>query len=379
MPSLPATASYSAPPSVHSLDSDFGAIIDNMDVENLTDNDFSLVRDTLYKAQVVILKNQAGCSPKAQYELAHRFDPNAHGYGHGKTLDAKRSILHPDLKTVPHQPEVQIIGNGYVPEYEGLKNIQLKHPHHKTFHKIAISDSDDLTHTRFYRWHIDAALYGLHPPRVTTLLAVSVPRGRRQTLRYDDGTGDELNVPLGTTAFVSGYKMYDLLSDADKDFVRSSKIEYAAHPYIWMSGAKSRSDGLGLVSDNLELAESELPAIDRSKIQILPMVWKNPVTGALALQIHPSAVLKIHLRDGSVIDDLNEVREVVHRLQRPGIAPQLVYAHDWEEGDLVLFHNQGVLHSVVGAFAPEEVRLFRQCNMAASEPPVGPEAVVAAA
>lgn len=214
---------------------------------------------------------------------------------------------------------------------------------------------------------------------MTTLLAVSVPQGRRQTLRYDDGTGDELDVPLGTTAFVSGYKMYDLLSDADKEFVRSSKIEYAAHPYIWMSGAKSRSDGLGLVSDNLELAASELPAIDRSKIQILPMVWKNPLTGALALQIHPSAVRKIHLRDGDIIDDLKEVREIVHRLQRPGIAPEMVYAHDWEEGDLVLFHNQGVLHSVVGAFAPEEVRLFRQCNMAASEPPLGPEAVVAAA
>jgi hypothetical protein len=32
----------------------------------------------------------------------------------GKTIDAKRSILHPDLKTVPHQPQVQVIGNGHV-------------------------------------------------------------------------------------------------------------------------------------------------------------------------------------------------------------------------------------------------------------------------
>ncbi|KAL9107262.1 MAG: hypothetical protein Q9227_007803 [Pyrenula ochraceoflavens] len=369
----------SAFPTVRPLGVDFGAIIENVDIENLTDDAFFLIRDTLYKSQVVVLKNQAGCSPKAQYELTHRFDPNAHGYGHGKTLDAKRSILHPDLKTVPHQPEVQIIGNGHVPEYEGLKDIKLKHPHHKTFHKFTIPASDDLTHTRFYRWHIDAALYDLNPPKVTTLLAVSVPSGRRQTLRYDDDTGDELDVPLGTTAFASGYKMYNLLSDIDKEFVRTSKIEYAPHPYIWMSGAKSRSDGLGLFSDNLELPESELPPIDDSKIQVLPMVWKNPLTGALALQIHPSAVKKIHLRDGKVIDDLKEVREIVHRLQRPGIAPKMVYAHDWEEGDLVLFNNQGVLHSVVGAFAPEEVRLFRQCNMAASEPPLGPDAIVGAA
>lgn len=335
------------------------------------DNDFAIIRDALYKHHVVVLKDQGGCSPKAQFELTHGFDPQAQGYGHGKTIDGKKSILHPDLKTVPHQPEVQIIGNGFIPSYEGLENFKLKHPHHRTFHKQAIPEADDLTHTRFYRWHIDAALYDLNPPKVTSLLAVSVPKGRTQTLRYDDGTGDELQVPLGTTAFVSGYKMYDILSPADQEFARTSRIEYAPHPYVWMSATKSRSDGLGLVSEGLELAESQLPAIDEAKIQILPMTWKNPVTGQLALQIHPSAVRKIHLKDGTVIEDLQQVREIVHRLQRPGIAPRLVYAHDWEEGDLVLFNNRGVLHSVVGAFAEDEVRLFRQCNLAASEPVVG--------
>ena len=267
---------------------------------------------------------------------------------------------------------MQIIGNGFIPEY----GFALRHPHHKTFHRDPIPAADDLTHTRFYRWHIDAALYDLNPPKVTSLLAVSVPAGRRQTLRYDDGSGEELDVPLGTTAFVSGYAMYDILSDADKEFVRTSKIEYAPHPYIWMSGAKSRSDGLGMYSDGAELPEEELPPVEREKVQILPMVWKNPVNGRLALQMHPSAVRKIHLKDGKVIEDLREVREIVHRLQRPGIRPELVYAHDWEEGDLVLFNNQGVLHSVVGAFAEGEVRLFRQCNIAASEPPVGAEGTV---
>lgn len=333
-----------------------------------------MIYDALYKQQVVVLKNQQSCSPKAQYELTHRFDTAAAGgYGHGKTLDAKRSVLHPDLKTVPHQPEVQIIGNGFVKEYEGLKDFKLVHPHHRKFHETAIPAAEDLTHTRFYRWHIDAALYDLHAPKVTSLMAVQVPAGRRQTLRYDDGTGDELDVPLGTTAFVSGYTMYDILSPEDQAFARTARVEYAPHPYIWMSGARSRSDGLGLVSAGRELALTDLPPIDEAKVQILPLVWKNPVTGRLALQAHPSAVRKIHLPDGTVIDDLAEVREIVHRLQRPGIAPRLVYAHDWEEGDLVLFHNRGVLHSVVGAFAEDEVRLFRQCNIAASEPPLGPE------
>ncbi|KAL9062483.1 MAG: hypothetical protein Q9157_008882 [Trypethelium eluteriae] len=352
----------------------FGAVIIGVDIETLNDTDFDLIYDTLYRRSVVVIKNNAKLSPKAQYELTCRFDPASTEYGHGKTLDAKRSVLHPDLKTVPHQPQVQVIGNGLIQSYEGLENVKLRHPHHKTFHREPIPEEDDLNFTRFYRWHIDAALYGMNPPRVTSLLAVSVPKGRRQTLRYDDGTGDELDVPLGTTAFVSGYEMYNRLSPQDQEFVRTSQVEYAAHPYIWMSGARSRPTGLGLFSEERELSEAELPPIESDKIQVLPMTWKNPVTGELALQIHPSAVRRIHLKDGYIIDDLERVREIVYRLQRPAISPAFVYPHDWEEGDLVLFNNHGVLHSVVGAFAEDEVRLFRQCNLSASAPPVGPDA-----
>ncbi|KXH63042.1 TfdA family Taurine catabolism dioxygenase TauD [Colletotrichum salicis] len=358
---------------------DFGATISNADIENLTDADFDVIREALFKHQVLVIKNQGHASPKAQFEITQKFDPDSgENYGHGKTLDAKRSILHPDLKTIPHQPQVQVIGNGFVEEYEGLKNIQLRHPHHRTFHATTIPDEDDLDFTRFYRWHIDAALYGLAPPVATTLLAVRVPGGRKQTLRYDDGTDEEMTVPLGTTAFVSGYAMYDNLSPEDQEFVRTTKVEYAPHPYVWMSSAKSRPTGLGMVSEDKEVPLDDLPPIEEEKIQILPMCWRNPVTDRLALQVHPSAVRKLHLADGTVVEDLAEVRETVHRLQRPGISPKNVYAHDWEQGDFVIFHNRGVIHSVVGAFAEDEVRLFRQCNIAAARLPLGPVEVVAA-
>lgn len=139
-----------------------------------------------------------------------------------------------------------------------------------------------------------------------------------------------------------------------------------------MSSAHSRSTGLGLHSEGLELSDSDLPPIEKAKIMVYPMAWKNPVTGKLALQIHPSAIRRIHCADGTTIDDLERVRDIVYKLQRPAISPQYVYPHDWEEGDLVLFNNRGLIHSVVGAFKPDEVRIFRQCNLAASEPPVGP-------
>ena len=328
---------------------DFGAELHGADLENITPNDFAIIRQALYENQLILFKNQQDLTPRAQYELTRLFDPEAENYGHGKSL-GKKSVLHPDLKTIPHQPQVQVIGNGPVESFEGLKNITLKHPHHRTFHADPICEEDDRENTRFYRWHIDAALYDLHPPRVTSLMAVQVPKTEYQNLRYDDGSGDELGVPRGSTVFVSSYTMYDLLSDEEKTFARSTKVQYAPHPYTRMANAKSRSDGLGMESEGLEMPYEALPPIDEGKVQILPMCWRNPVTGQLALQIHPSAVEKLHLADGTVIDDLAEVRVIVHRLQRPGIAPGLVYAVDWEEGDLALFNNHGVLHSVTGSF-----------------------------
>jgi alpha-ketoglutarate-dependent taurine dioxygenase len=281
------------------------------------------------------------------------------------------------LTTIPHQPQVQVIGHGFVKEYEGLTNLQLRHPHHKAFHKHPIPAEEDEDFTHFYRWHIDSAMYDLDPPLVTSLLAVQVPKGRRQICRYDDETNTTLDVPLGTTVFFSGYRLYELLSEDEKHFVRTSKVEYAPHPYIWMSKAKSRSNGLGIVSEGLELSEDELPLFEDDKLKIYPMAWKNPFTGKLAMMVYPTCVRKIHLKDGTILDNLSEIRDRLYRLQRRAIDPKYVYTHDWEEGDLVLFNNHGVMHSIVGSFKDDvEVRLFRQCNMAASRPPLSPEGIL---
>jgi len=52
------------------------------------------------------------------------FDPASESYGHGnnKTGETKKSILHPDLKTIPRVPQVQLIGNGTVYNHEGCRS-----------------------------------------------------------------------------------------------------------------------------------------------------------------------------------------------------------------------------------------------------------------
>lgn len=157
--------------------------------------------------------------------------------------------------------------------HEGLASAALKHPSHTTFHKTRLSEEEEEKgYTRFYRWHIDAALYEYNPPRVTTLYSVTVPEGPMQTVRYDDGTGDELPVPLGTTAFVSGKTMFDMMSPQYKSLAVRTKVRYAPHPYVWMAPARAMPTGLGIETEGLELPLADLSQWDESKIKTLPMV-----------------------------------------------------------------------------------------------------------
>lgn len=289
------------------------------------------------------------------------FDPQSESYGHGnnKTGSTKKSILHPDLKTIPSVPQVQLIGNGTVYNHEGLTEALLKHPSHTTFHKTRVSPEDEAKGvTRFYRWHIDAALYDLNPPKVTTLYGITIPQGSKQVCRYDDGTGDELEVPLGTTAFVSGKTMFDILPEAYKSLAVRSRIKYAPHPYVWMAPAHAMPTGLGIESEGLEMPLEELPAWEESKQKIFPMVchflwkceslisdfvwlkvWKNPVTGNLHFEVHPCGAKEILVDplpegakregalypDGAVVSDLKEVRGLLYEMQRPAIAPSVSF------------------------------------------------------
>ena len=170
-------------------------------------------------------------------------------------------------------PQVQLIGNGTVYNHEGFERVALKHPSNTTFHKTPVSPADEAAGiTRFYRWHIDAALYELNPPKVTALYAILVPQGPQQTCRYDDGTGDELRVPLGTTAFVSGKTMFDILPRGLQNVAVRTRVRYAPHPYVWMAPAGAHSTGLSIESENKEAPLSELPPWTEDKVKVFPMV-----------------------------------------------------------------------------------------------------------
>jgi alpha-ketoglutarate-dependent taurine dioxygenase len=355
---------------------DFGAEVDACDLAHLTDADFATLERAVLTHHVVVVRGQAGLAPKDQFALTRRFDPTVQTYGHGHRKDILRqSVLVQDLVSIPEVPQVQLLGNGRVLDHEGLPEVQLRHPSHQGFHHTPLTSEQEAAGlTRFYRWHIDAALYKLHPPKVTTLLALEVPENRPQTVVYDDGSGDTLSVPLGTTAFVSGYQAFRALSSEKRDWALRTQARYAPHPYVWIRNAKARSNGLGLESEGKELRRDELPPFEDAEITTLPLVWVNPVTREPALQLHGFCVEQL-ITDGKTTTDLPACRRVLHDLMRPAIAPSKVYAHPWRSGDLVIFNNRGVWHSVVGSLLPTDKRVYHQCNLASSEPPLGPSAL----
>ena len=354
---------------------DFGAEVAPCDLGRLSDEDFATLERAVLTHQVVVVRQQADLTPKVQFELTRRFDPTTQTYGHGHDKELiRKSVLVQDLVSIPGVPQVQLLGNGVVTGHEGIEEVALAHPSHRTFHRDPLNDAQEAGDlTRFYRWHIDAALYKLYPPKVTTLLALEVPENREQTVLYDDGSGDTLRVPLATTAFVSGYQALRGLSSEQRDFAERTVARYAPHPYVWMRKARAMPDGLGLYSEGRELARGELPPFAEEEIVTLPLVWANPVTGERALQAHPCCVEDL-LTDGVSVGDLAECRRILRSLMRPAIAPRKVYAHRWQAGDLVIFNNRGVWHTVVGSLRPTDHRVYHQCNLASSEAPLGPAA-----
>jgi alpha-ketoglutarate-dependent taurine dioxygenase len=355
---------------------DFGAEVLPCNLARLSDRDFAALQRAVLTHQVVVVRGQRALAPADQYALTRRFDPSVQTYGHGHDKAMlQKSVLVQDLVSIPAVPQVQLLGNGRVFDHEGLAEVELRHPSQRGFHASPLTDADEARdRTRFYRWHIDAAFYKLLPPKVTTLLALEVPKDREQIVQYDDGSADTRAVSLGTTAFVSGYQAFAGLTPEQQAWALRTQVRYAPHPYIWMRNARARANGLGLESEGKELGRHELPAFEADQISSLPLVWVNPLTKRPALQVHAFCVEDL-ITDGRAVGDLVECRRILYELMRPAIAPSKVYAHRWQAGDLVIFHNRGVWHTVVGALQPSDVRVYHQCNLASNEAPLGPAAL----
>lgn len=124
----------------------------------------------------------------------------------------------------------------------------------------------------------------------------------------------------------------------------------------------------------------QLSEWEQDKVAVHPMVWKNPGNPDRPhLQVHGCCVYKLKTVDPktgavTVVDDVEKVREIVYKMQSKIYRAENIYAHRWQEGDLVVFHNRGVMHSITGQLAQykeeeDKRRLLWQCTMTSLTPP----------
>ncbi|KAK7920175.1 dioxygenase [Apiospora marii] len=373
---------------------DFGAVVEGLDLNNITDADVKALADAIWTHKVVVVKGQKDLAPIKQWELVTRFDPEApqvHSHGDIKSFNKKGGVLSVarEVIGIPGAENVRLIGKGYQgADHYGIQDKTLHKALSHDFHAKPLPDAEFAAgFTRFQRWHMDAPLYGRDPAWFTTLRCCRRPRsvdGKPVTIRWDDGSGLEMESEPGLTAFFSNVQTYGLMTPEEQRMADHSWVEYAPHPYMWIGDCRGRPNGLGLETEGREKAVEELGGFDPAAVKRYPMVWTNPVTGEKAFQVHGICARRLFVRSSPdeqrprVIDDVAEIRAFLKPIQERVLRPEYILLPSLEEGDIVMWANYQMFHTAVDYPISLGPRTMHQANIGASIGPQGPVPIPAA-
>jgi alpha-ketoglutarate-dependent taurine dioxygenase len=177
-----------------------------------------------------------------------------------------------------------------------------------------------------YFWHMDGLTVPEQPPKATLL------NGRIVTAKGGD------------THFCSTYAGYESLPDDLKAEVEDLRVVHSLVPY--------------LTSIMEEPTEDELARWRGQPVNEYPLVWKHKngrrslVLGATAYSIKGM--------------DLASGKALLARLHEFVGQPDFTYVHKWQQGDLVIWDNYGVLHRVT-PYAVDSGREMHRTTIEATE------------
>jgi alpha-ketoglutarate-dependent taurine dioxygenase len=157
-------------------------------------------------------------------------------------------------------------------------------------------------------WHIDGVTINQPLPKATLLSA-----------RKLSPTG-------GQTEFASTYAAYENLPEAERKALDPLKVvhkmEASMRPVFEVMPEEDLARWRGM-----------------SEVMVHPLVWTHN-SGRKSLVIGSHA-------DGVVGQPIPHGRSLLVRLQEWAAQPAFSYRHEWQEGDLVIWDNCGVMHRVV--------------------------------
>ena len=166
-------------------------------------------------------------------------------------------------------------------------------------------------------WHIDGLFEDGPPPKATMLSA-----------RRLSATG-------GQTEFCSTYAAYDDLPEQERQYCDSLRIVHSLE-------ASNRATNPDPTPEDLARwreAEAQRDRAGRIGVKEHPLVWRHQ-TGRKSLVL------------GMTVDHVAgmpeaESRALIEKLSAHATRREIVYRHEWQVGDILIWDNCGVMHRVI--------------------------------
>lgn len=177
-----------------------------------------------------------------------------------------------------------------------------------------------------FDWHIDGCTEDI-PIMATMLSAHAVA-----------ATG-------GETEFASAYQAYEDLDEDEKAYVETLRVVHTI-------AASQRLQ-------NPDPSPAEVENWSKRPAKEHPLVWTHR-SGRKSLVLGATT-------DHIVGMDPDESRKLLDDLLERSTTPEKVYRHEWEEGDLVIWDNRGVLHRAL-PYDPDSPREMHRTTFAGDEP-----------
>lgn len=355
--------------------SPFGATVANFDCAAFRDADIDALRDALHRHQLLVFPEQLHITPQQEVAFYRSID--------SKSASVWRDQINNPWEVykvaqgnqagtyqIPEEPGVLVLGKGKIKHY-GLKvTLGGERGAYGEDRGSQVLGGGAL------QWHIDGSFYRDAPCYYTQMRCIEAPAGSGHWLSYDDGTGDSLWCEAGSTAFASGRLGYDELPPEIRKTCAQTRVHYAVRPFEKSYALANSANGLRLsdpVAEQRYRQGEDTPgtALRDPLAQVYPLIWTCPVTRSPALMPQPRCMHA--LEQSSEASDyflgVIESRLKLEAWMRPAIAPELVYVHAWQPGDLVIWDNRSLWHSATGRLSRDDRRVMHLTAFNGAAPP----------
>jgi alpha-ketoglutarate-dependent taurine dioxygenase len=184
-------------------------------------------------------------------------------------------------------------------------------------------------------WHTDMS-YSSEIALANVLYAVKVP--------VRDGR------PLGDTEFRDMHAAYEDLSPDVKTRLAGRTATHDFAKFWDMMRARPGSKRAALTSDQ----RAKKPPVSQ------PIFRTHPITGHTVLYCNPGYATRI---DGMPEAESADLLEFLFEHQKQA---KYFYAHQWTEGDVLMWDNIGTVHNAVADYGPDEPRYMRRVQVMAT-------------